>query len=90
MLLHEYHGCRGYIVGVSRPLCDPCMAFAGILSASCRPLCVPSMRSWLWQVSRQRQSTLVQAMGIMLTGTSTAASFESLSELVRGSRLESK
>ncbi|KAF8416099.1 hypothetical protein L210DRAFT_3583597 [Boletus edulis BED1] len=54
------------------------MAFAGILSASGRPLCVPSMRSWLWRVSRQRQSTLVQAMGIMLTGTSTTASFESL------------
>ncbi|KAF8438165.1 hypothetical protein L210DRAFT_3505192 [Boletus edulis BED1] len=33
-------------------------------------------------VSRQRQSTLVRAMGIMLTGTSTAAAFESLSELI--------
>ncbi|KAF8126494.1 hypothetical protein EV363DRAFT_1347662 [Boletus edulis] len=47
MLICEYHGIRGYIVGVSRPLCVPCMAFAGILSASGRPLCVPCVLSWL-------------------------------------------
>ncbi|KAF8416538.1 hypothetical protein L210DRAFT_3558393 [Boletus edulis BED1] len=52
MLICEYHGIRGYIVGVSRPLCVPCMAFAGILSASGRPLCVPCVLSWLWRVSR--------------------------------------
>ncbi|KAF8123719.1 hypothetical protein EV363DRAFT_1435590 [Boletus edulis] len=51
MLMHEYHGIRGYLVGVSRPLCVPCMAFAGILSASGRPLCVPCMRSWLWRAN---------------------------------------
>ncbi|KAF8417372.1 hypothetical protein L210DRAFT_3580912, partial [Boletus edulis BED1] len=58
----------GYLVGVSRPLCVPCMALAGILSASGRPLCVPCMRSWLWRVSRRRQPTLVRAMDIVHTG----------------------
>ncbi|KAF8426849.1 hypothetical protein L210DRAFT_3565540 [Boletus edulis BED1] len=74
MLIREYHGIRRYIVGVSRPLCVPCMVFAGILPASGQPLCVPCVLSWLWRVSCQRQPTLVRANDIVHTsvfGTGT-------------------